>query len=360
MKEIGQEEFTNEAKIKVIGVGGGGNNAVDRMIEEGLAGIEFITVNTDHQALARSKAAETIQIGTKITRGLGAGANPEIGTKAAEESREDIIQAIKGTDMLFITAGMGGGTGTGAAPVIARVAKDLGILTVGVVTKPFSFEGRKRMVAAEKGIEELTQSVDTLVIIPNDKILDVVDKKTSFQDAFKKADSILQQGVGGITELIVKTGIINLDFADVRTIMSNKGIAHMGIGTATGENRVEEAIKQAISSPLLDSNIQGASGILLNITGGPSLSLTESNIGATMVQNEADIDAEIIFGVAMDENLGEEVMVTVIATGFKTKEVAPVSLEPKDVNYNKTSTASTTNKNFYEGAPEIPAFLRKK
>ncbi len=280
--EMFMEDEMNEAQIKVIGVGGGGNNAVDRMIEEELEGIEFITVNTDNQALNRSRAQVRIQIGEKVTRGLGAGADPDIGTKSAEESREEIIQAIKGTDMLFITAGMGGGTGTGAAPVIAQIARELGILTVGVVTKPFSFEGRKRMMAAEKGIAELTKSVDTLVIIPNDKILSVVDTKTTVEESFKRADSILQQGVGGITDLIVKPGIINLDFADVRTIMSDKGIAHMGIGTATGENRVEDAIKQAISSPLLDSNIQGASGILLNITAGPSLSLIEVMCTVTM------------------------------------------------------------------------------
>ncbi|OOO00461.1 MAG: cell division protein FtsZ [Epulopiscium sp. Nele67-Bin004] len=359
------EDQSKEAQIKVIGVGGGGNNAVDRMISEGLTGIEFITVNTDHQALFRSKAQTRIQIGEKITRGLGAGANPEIGTKSAEESREEIIHAIQGTDMLFITAGMGGGTGTGAAPVIAQIAKEQGILTVGVVTKPFAFEGRKRMLTAEKGIEALTKSVDTLVIIPNDRILDVIDKKTPIEDAFSKADSILQQGVGGITDLIAKPGIINLDFADVRTIMSNKGVAHMGIGSASGENRVEEAIKQAISSPLLDTTIQGAGGILLNITGGRSLALAEASIGASMVENDADIDADIIFGTAINDELEDTVIVTVIATGFKDKEVAPVSLEPKDPNYSKppeTAQAPKVGmpKSSYDSSPEIPDFLRRK
>lgn len=325
--EIWENELQG-AQIKVIGVGGGGNNAVDRMIEKGLDGVEFITVNTDHQALARSGAPTKIQIGEKITRGLGAGANPEIGTKSAEESREEIIQAIKGADMLFITAGMGGGTGTGAAPVIAGIAKDQGILTVGVVTKPFSFEGRKRMVNAEKGITELKQNVDTLVVIPNDKILQVVDKKTTMVDAFSKADDVLQEGVQGITDLISNPGIINLDFADVRTIMNNKGVAHMGIGRATGENRAEEAVVAAISSPLLDTSIDGARCVLVNMCGGESLGLMEANIGMGLIREAVDPDAEIIFGTSINESLGEEIIITVIATDFQSNDVSLNTFKP--------------------------------
>ncbi|WP_029487856.1 cell division protein FtsZ [Candidatus Epulonipiscium viviparus] len=358
---------SQEARIKVIGVGGGGNNAVDRMITEGLSGVEFITVNTDHQALERSKADTRIQIGEKITRGLGAGANPEVGYQAAEESHEAIYEAIKDTDMLFITAGMGGGTGTGAAPVIAQIAKQEGILTVGVVTKPFTFEGRKRMATAERGIEELIKAVDTLVIIPNDRILDVIEKNTTIEDAFKKADSVLQQGVGGITNLITKPGIINLDFADVRTIMCDKGIAHMGIGQASGENRVDEAIKQATSSPLLDTTIKGAGGVLINITGDSTLAMSELNAGASLVQNDADVDAEIILGTSVNEELKDDIIVTVIATGFVDKEVVPVRLENKknitntQSGFKKVETRSSTNshpRQAYEGTPEIPVFLR--
>lgn len=315
------------AQIKVIGVGGGGNNAVDRMIEQGLDGVDFITINTDHQALSRSRAPSKIQIGEKMTRGLGAGANPEIGTKSAEESREEIIQSIKGTDMLFITAGMGGGTGTGAAPVIASIAKEQGILTVGVVTKPFGFEGRKRMLNAEKGIEELKKAVDTLVIIPNDKILQVIDKKTTMLEAFSKADDVLQQGVQGIADLISNPGVINLDFADVRTIMNSKGIAHMGIGRASGENRAEEAIKQAISSPLLDTTINGARCVLINMAGGESLGLMEANLGANLICDCVDPDAEIIFGTSINEELGDEIIITVIATDFQNKEIIPQHFE---------------------------------
>lgn len=327
MLEIWESELQG-AQIKVIGVGGGGNNAVDRMIEKGLDGVEFITVNTDHQALARSGAPTKIQIGEKMTRGLGAGANPEIGTKSAEESKDEILDAIKGADMLFITAGMGGGTGTGAAPVIAGIAKEQGILTVGVVTKPFSFEGRKRMINAEKGIAELKQSVDTLVVIPNDKILQVIDKKTTMVDAFSKADDVLQQGVQGITDLISNPGIINLDFADVRTIMNNKGVAHMGIGRATGENRAEEAVKFAISSPLLDTSIDGARCVLVNMCGGESLGLMEANVGMGLIREAVDPDAEIIFGTSINENLGEEIIITVIATDFQNHDVSLNNFKP--------------------------------
>jgi len=326
-------DMTNNygAQIKVIGVGGGGNNAVDRMIEHGLCGVEFITVNTDHQALTRSAATIKIQIGEKITRGLGAGANPEIGNKSAEESREEILQAIKGADMIFITAGMGGGTGTGAAPVIAGIAKELSILTVGVVTKPFGFEGRKRMMNAEKGIEELKKAVDTLVIIPNDKLLQIIDKKTTMIDAFRKADDVLQQGVQGISDLISNPGIINLDFADVRTIMHNKGIAHMGIGRASGENKTEVAALMAISSPLLDTTIDGARGVLINIAGGPTLGLLEANEAANLIGDSVDIEAEIIFGTSINEELGDEVIITVIATDFEHDfdEIKQMPVQPK-------------------------------
>ena len=357
------------AQIKVIGVGGGGNNAVDRMIEKGLASVDFITINTDHQALSRSQAPTKIQIGEKMTRGLGAGANPEIGTKSAEESREEIVQAIKGTDMLFITAGMGGGTGTGAAPVIASIAKEQGILTVGVVTKPFGFEGRKRMLNAEKGIEELKKSVDTLVIIPNDKILQVIDKKTTMLEAFSKADDVLQQGVQGIADLISNPGVINLDFADVRTIMNNKGVAHMGIGRASGENRAEEAIKQAISSPLLDTTIDGARCVLINMAGGESLGLMEANMGANLICECVDPDAEIIFGTSINEELGDEIVITVIATDFHNKEIIPQRFEQtkqvatetahQSVKHEESSIAKEEAHKASEIQVEIPHFLRR-
>ena len=338
------------AQIKVVGVGGGGNNAVDRMIQKGLDGVEFITVNTDHQALDRSSAPTRIQICEKITRGLGAGANPEIGTQSAEESRDIIVETIKGADMLFITAGMGGGTGTGAAPVIAGIAKEQGILTVGVVTKPFSFEGRKRMQNAEKGIEELKKNVDTLVIIPNDKILTVIDKKTTMMDAFGKADEVLQQGVQGITDLISSPGIINLDFADVRTIMQSKGIAHMGIGRASGENRAEEAVKYAISSPLLDTNIDGARGVLVNMCGGSSLGLMEANVGMSIIRESVDPDAEIIFGTSINEELGDDIIITVIATDFQDSDL--VANNFRAVKAQKSESAFTVKE------PEINTTVR--
>ncbi|OON90426.1 MAG: cell division protein FtsZ [Candidatus Epulonipiscium fishelsonii] len=377
MLELYMEDPTQGAKIKVIGVGGGGNNAVDRMIEDGLSGVDFITVNTDHQALSRSKAALRIQIGEKMTRGLGAGANPEIGTKSAEESKEEILKALQGTDMLFITAGMGGGTGTGAAPVIARMAKEQGILTVGVVTKPFSFEGRKRMINAEKGMEELKKAVDTLIIIPNDKILQVIDKKTTMIEAFGKADKVLHQGVQGIADLISSPGVINLDFADVRTIMTNKGIAHMGIGVASGESRAEEAVKQAISSPLLDTTIRGARCVLLNISGGESLGLMEANSAAELICEGVDPDAEIIFGTSINDDLGEELSITIIATDFQNLNVKPNSNFITSPSSNKredkhtkkeeakatmpdTKTKTINNRSEYSPeSPQIPAFLRR-
>ncbi len=327
------------AQIKVIGVGGGGNNAVDRMIEENLTGVEFITVNTDKQALNRSASSIKIQIGDKLTKGLGAGANPDIGAKAAEESKEEISKAIKGADMVFVTAGMGGGTGTGAAPIIAGIAKEAGILTVGVVTKPFSFEGRKRMQNAEKGIQALKENVDTLITIPNDKLLQIIDKKTTMIDAFKKADEVLRQGVQGISDLISNPGIINLDFADVRTIMSDKGIAHMGIGQASGENKTELAAKMAISSPLLDTTIDGARGVLINISGGMNLGLLEANEAANLIREAVDPEAEIIFGTTINEELGDEVIVTVIATGFE-HVFAP--------SYRKDSRTATSSSSLQE------------
>ncbi|NLX77573.1 MAG: cell division protein FtsZ [Clostridiaceae bacterium] len=315
-------DMENFARIKVVGVGGGGNNAVNRMIEAGLRGVDFIAVNTDKQALFLSKANTKIQIGDKLTKGLGAGANPEIGEKAANESRDEIAMAIKDADMVFVTAGMGGGTGTGGAPVIAQIAKEMGILTVGVVTKPFMFEGRKRMQQAERGIENLRAVVDTLVTIPNDRLLHIADKRTSMLDAFRIADDVLRQGVQGISDLIAVPGLINLDFADVKTIMLETGLAHMGIGKGTGENKAEDAAKQAISSPLLETSIEGAKGVLLNITGGPDLGLQEVNTAAELIQNSADPEATIIFGAVIDENLKDEIIITVIATGFdKTPEL---------------------------------------
>ncbi len=311
--DVEMEQF---AQIKVIGVGGGGNNAVNRMIEGGLRGVEFLAVNTDKQALFLSKANMKIQIGDKLTKGLGAGSDPEIGQKAAEENRDEIAQALKGSDMVFVTAGMGGGTGTGAAPIVASVAKELGILTVGVVTKPFTFEGRKRMAQAEKGIAQLKDHVDTLIIIPNDRLLQVIQKNTSMVEAFKMADDILKQGVQGISDLIAVPGLVNLDFADVKTIMLNTGIAHMGTGRASGENRAEEAAKQAVHSPLLETSIEGARGVLLNITGGSDLGLLEVNTAAELVQKSADPEANIIFGAVIDEALNDEILITVIATGF--------------------------------------------
>ncbi|WP_249869865.1 cell division protein FtsZ [Oceanobacillus saliphilus] len=304
------------ATIKVIGVGGGGNNAVNRMIEHGVEGVEFIAVNTDAQALNLSKAEAKIQIGGKLTRGLGAGANPEVGKKAAEESKEQLEEVLKGADMVFVTAGMGGGTGTGAAPVIAQVAKDLGALTVGVVTRPFSFEGRRRSTQAITGIDTLKGSVDTLIVIPNDRLLEIVDKNTPMLEAFREADNVLRQGVQGISDLIAKPGLINVDFADVKTIMYDKGSALMGIGIATGETRATEAAKKAISSPLLETSIDGAHGILMNITGGTNLSLYEVQEAADLVTSAADKEVNVIFGSVINENLNDEIVVTVIATGF--------------------------------------------
>ncbi|MGI8384189.1 cell division protein FtsZ [Robertmurraya sp. P23] len=326
------------ATIKVIGVGGGGNNAVNRMIEDGVQGVEFIAVNTDAQALNMSKAEVTMQIGGSLTRGLGAGANPEIGKKAVEESRQQIRDALQGADMVFVTAGMGGGTGTGAAPEIAHIARELGALTIGVVTRPFTFEGRKRAQNAAAGIEEMKKAVNTLIIIPNERLLQIVDKKTPMIEAFREADNVLRQGVQGISDLIAVPGLINLDFADVKTIMSNKGTALMGIGVASGEDRAAEAAKKAISSPLLETSINGAKGVLMNITGGMNLSLYEVQEAADIVAAATDDQLNMIFGSVINENLKEEIMVTVIATGFDhDEEEAPpsnTSRRPGDIMAN--------------------------
>jgi cell division protein FtsZ len=311
-------EMEQFAALKVAGVGGGGSNAVNRMIAAGLRGVEFIAMNTDVQALAQSNAPVKIQLGERLTKGLGAGGNPEIGIKAAEESRDTIMAALKGADMVFITAGMGGGTGTGAAPIVAECAKEAGCLTVGVVTRPFSFEGRRRAMQAERGLTELRSKVDTLITIPNDRLLAVVEKKTSLLDAFKIADDVLRQGVQGISDLIAVPGLINLDFADVKTIMLDTGTALMGIGVGTGESRCTDAAKSAIASPLLETTIEGAKGVLLNITGGPDLGLFEVTDAAAIVAESCDDDANIIFGAVIDEALKGEVRVTVIATGFSS------------------------------------------
>jgi cell division protein FtsZ len=304
------------AVIKVVGVGGGGTNAVNRMVDARLTGVEFIAVNTDAQALMMSDADMKLHIGSAATRGLGAGADPAVGQAAAQESRDELKEALKGADMVFVTAGEGGGTGTGGAPILAELAREIGALTVGVVTKPFAFEGRKRSQQAELGIESLRDRVDTLIVIENDRLLQVVEKKTSVVDAFRMADDILRQGVQGITDLITVPGLVNLDFADVRTIMRDAGSALMGIGTASGENRAAEAARTAVSSPLLETSIEGATGILLNITGGPDIGLFEVNEAAEVVTSAADQNANVIFGAVIDDAAGDEVRVTVIATGF--------------------------------------------
>jgi cell division protein FtsZ len=351
------EQFAN---IKVVGVGGGGNNAVNRMIEEGLDGVEFVAVNTDAQALMASNAGVTIRIGEKITRGLGAGSDPQIGFEAAEENVEEIAQAIDGADMVFITAGMGGGTGTGAAPVVAEAAKKQGALTVGVVTKPLTVEGKKRMNNAISGIEELKNKVDTLIVIPNDRLLEVAEKQTSLMDAFKIADNVLRQGVQGISDLITITGIINLDFADVKTIMTDAGSALMGIGKADGDNRATEAAKLAIASPLLEASIDGARGVLLNITGGMDLGIHEANEAARVIQEVADPDANIILGAVIDEELDSEVKVTVIATGFDSGS------PKKRIENSSSSTGEEMPEEEFEMESfsgddlDIPAFLRNK
>ena len=316
-----ENEFAG-AKIKVIGVGGGGGNAVNRMINEKVQGVDFIVANTDLQALNASKAPTKIQLGPKLTKGLGAGSNPEVGDKAAQESEEQIQKALEGADMVFITAGMGGGTGTGAAPVIAKIAKDSGALTVGVVTRPFSFEGPRRAKFATEGLEELKSNVDTLIIVANNRLLEMIDKKTPMMEAFKEADNVLRQGVQGISDLIVTPGYINLDFADIKTLMSNQGAALMGVGNSTGENRATEATKKAISSPLLEVSINGAQHVLMDITGGKDLSMFEAQEASDVIRQAAGTDVDIAFGMSLNEKMGDEVRVTVIATGIDKKKAA--------------------------------------
>ena len=349
MLELEHQDYNPFAKIKVIGAGGGGNNAVNRMISANLQGVDFICVNTDAQCLSFSHAQTRIQIGSKLTKGLGAGANPEIGKKAAEESRDEIIKSLESSDMVFVTAGMGGGTGTGAAPIVAEIAKKHGALTVGVVTRPFTFEGKKRASQAEIGIQELKEKVDTLIVIPNDRLLQVADKNTSISDAFKIADDILRQGVQGISDLIAVPGLINLDFADVKTIMMDAGSALMGIGRATGDKRAIEAANMAISSPLLETSIEGAKGVLLNVTGGSDLGLFEVNEVAEIIASAADPEANIIFGAVVDERLEDELRVTVIATGFDEKKQLEGALN-KEVDVNP----------FANDDLDIPIFLRRR
>jgi cell division protein FtsZ len=345
------------AVIKVAGIGGGGSNAVNRMVDAGLTGVEFLAINTDAQALMNIDADVKIHIGSKATRGLGAGADPAVGQAAAHESRDELKEALKGADMIFVTAGEGGGTGTGGAPIVAELARELEALTVGVVTRPFTFEGRRRADQAELGIQELRDRVDTLIVIENDRLLQVVERKTSIVDAFRMADDVLRQGVQGITDLITVPGLVNLDFADVRTIMRDAGSALMGIGAASGENRAAEAARMAVSSPLLESSIEGATGILLNVTGGSEVGLFEVNEAAEVVTGAADQNANVIFGAVIDESLGDEVRVTVIATGFgptrqrRRRPAAAVAGEP---------TPREPRDQRFEGAEdlEVPSFLR--
>lgn len=351
-------DIKNFASIKVIGVGGAGTNAINRMIGAGLKGVEFWIANTDLQSISVSLADKRIHLGAKLTKGLGAGANPEIGMRAAEESRDEIAKAVEGADMIFLTAGFGGGTGTGATPVIAEIAKDMGILTIAVVTKPFKFEGPVRNAQAENGIAILREKVDALITIPNDKLLQVIDKKTPITDAFKVADDVLRQGVKGISDLITVPGLVNLDFADVRTIMSDAGSAMMGIGIASGENRAVEAAEQAISSPLLEETITGATGVILNVTGGSDLTLYEINEAASVIYNAADPGANIIFGSAIDEKLQGDIMITVIATGFKRSPQeqairSTVPLSKQEIGRKEQKPVADRSNNI-----DLPDFLR--
>ena len=372
-----QNQGETFARIKVIGVGGGGTNAVNRMIEEGIQGVEFIAVNTDAQALLLSKAQTRVRIGDKLTRGLGAGGNPQIGRESAEESAEDLYSVLKGSDMVFITAGLGGGTGTGAAPIVAQVARDVGALTIGVVTRPFSFEGNKRASSAEEGMEKLKEHADTLIVIPNDRLLQIVDKRVGLQDSFKIADDVLRQGIQGISELITVPGLINLDFADVRTIMSEGGAALMAVGRASGEERAQMAAKDAISSQLLDITIDGARGVLFNVTGGPSLTLYEVNQAAALIRETSHPDVNMIFGAVVDPDMGEDIRITVIATGFERTAMPRRISTPQ---FNTTSnngqilpvaekvSVSANIRGNNDGRPQafssddwdIPAFLRKR
>ena len=340
MLEIKSSEMNSTAKIIVVGVGGAGNNAVNRMIEEGIVGVEFICVNTDKQHLKSCKSSNNIQIGEKLTKGLGAGAQPEVGQKAAEESREELTEAIKGADMVFVTCGMGGGTGTGAAPVVAEIAKNMGILTVGIVTKPFRFEARQRMNNALAGIARLREHVDTLIVIPNDKLLDIADRRTSMEDALKKADEVLQQGVQGITDLINVPGLINLDFADVSTVMRGKGVAHIGIGYGSGENKCVDAVQTAISSPLLETSINGATDVIINISG--NVGLLEANEAADYVRELVGDDSNVIFGVVSDDSDSDQVMITVIATGIESAD-----------GDRRTSSESASGLGFLKKSPQV-------
>jgi len=346
------------AVLKVAGVGGGGTNAVNRMVDAGLAGVEFIAVNTDAQALLMTDADVRIQIGAEATRGLGAGADPEIGLAAAQESRDELKEALKGADMVFITAGEGGGTGTGGAPIVAELGQEIGALTVGVVTRPFAFEGRKRAEQAERGIDQLRDRVDTLIVIENDRLLQVVERQTSVVDAFRMADDILRQGVQGITDLITEPGLVNLDFADVRTIMRDAGSALMGIGRASGENRAAEAARIAVSSPLLEASIEGATGILLNVTGGSDIGLFEVNEAAEVVTGAADQNANVIFGAVIDDSIGDEVQVTVIATGFGGQ--GRRRRRPRETELDAPLPAATSASESFDSSQEldVPSFLR--
>lgn len=366
MQPIPQTE--SFARIKVVGVGGGGSNAVNRMIEEGLSGVEFIAVNTDAQALLLSNAPVRVRVGDKLTRGLGAGGDPEIGKKAAEESAEDLYEVLKGSDMVFLAAGIGGGTGTGAAPIISQIAREIGALTIGVVTRPFSFEGAKRAQAAEEGIATLKEQVDTLIVIPNDRLLELADKRASLQDAFKIADDVLRQGIQGISELITVPGLINLDFADVRSIMAEGGAALMAVGVGTGEDKARVAAEQSISSNLLDITIDGARGILFNVTGGPELTLYDVNQAAGIIKETAHPDVNLIFGAVIDPNLGDEIRVTVIATGFERSSGLrrPLHRSRTKVNVERQSASQEFNKTeaisqaFDYNDLDIPAFLRRR
>lgn len=370
-------QTTNFAKIRVMGIGGGGGNALNSMIAQStIAGVDFIAVNTDAQSLLLNQAATKLQIGEDLTKGLGSGGSPEIGTQAAEESYEKIKELIDGTDMLFLTAGMGGGTGTGATPIIAKAAKEVGALTVAVVTKPFAFEGTRRMVAAEDGIEQLKDKVDTLIVIPNQRILDVVDRKLSLLEAFKVADSVLTQGVQGISDLITLPGLINVDFADVRTIMSNAGSALMGIGSGVGENRAQTAARSAVASPLLEISMDGARGVLFNIIGGPDLTMNEVDEAAKIIASAADPDANIIFGATIDDTMHDQLKITVIATGFDTTRQTLKEFMTPTINrvMEQSSQVAVANNNQVEPPPlaeeppfeeeddtwDIPAFLRQK
>ena len=341
------------AKIKVIGVGGGGCNAVNRMIESGVKGVEFIVANTDLQVLNSSLSDNKLQIGKDITNGLGAGANPEVGREAAVESKNEIIEALKGADMVFVTCGMGGGTGTGAAPVVAEIAQNLGALTVGIVTKPFRFEGKRRMEQAILGIDELKKHVDTLIVIPNDRLRDIIDKSTPMIDAFKEVDNVLHRGVQSISDLIAVSGLVNLDFADVKAVMEKRGNALIGIGLGVGENRAIEAAKQAVSSPLLETSISGATDAIINVTGGNSLTLFEAEDAAEIVRQSANTDINIIFGAVINENLNDEVIVTVIATGFEDNDYKEPVTETRE-------TPSRSSKSEDDSEFDIPSFLRDR